>query len=342
MIINNIPFNASLQEILDELKSQLNANGIQLLNTMKPTGNDIMVSCPYHKDGQERKPSAGIRMEDGQFHCFACGETHSLQEVISYCFGWDDMLGIKGWQWLLKNFATVSVENRKSIDIDVTRGQKETVKEYVSEKELSEYRYTHPYMWKRKLTEELVELFDIGYDKKTQCLTFPQRDILGNTLFIARRSVNTKFFNYPEDVDKPVYGLYEYTLICLAVRNCYSKETDILTYYDIDFTKWDSNEVIICESMLDALTCWAYGKYAVALNGLGTDKQFKVLNEMPCRKFILATDNDIRGQNARIRIRKALKNKLVTEYILPQHRKDMNELTKKEFENLKEVFVQNT
>lgn len=316
MIINNIPFNATLQEILNELKSQLNANGIQLLNIMKPTNNDIMIQCPYHSNGQERKPSAGIRIDDGQFHCFACGETHSLQEVISYCFGWNDILGVKGWQWLLKNFATVSIIQRKDIDIDLDRATKTKTETYVSEKELDSYRYTHPYMYKRKLTDEIIELFDIGYDKESECITFPQRDIKGNTLFIARRSVKSKFFNYPEDVDKPIYGLYELSLLT-------------------EFPK----EIIICESMLDALVCWVWGKYATALNGLGSEKQLKVLNTLPCRKFILATDNDKRGLEARVKIRKYLKNKLVTEYILPHNKKDINDLTEDEFNNLKEVFV---
>lgn len=321
MIINGVPFNVSLLDILNELKSQLQLNGINLLSHTKDIGNDIMVSCPYHKDGQERKPSAGIRTDDGQFHCFACGETHTLQEVISHCFGWTDPLGVKGWQWLLKNFATVSVEKRKPITVDLSRTIQRTKEQYILEQELECYRYYHPYMYKRKLTDEIIELFDIGYDKETDCITFPQRDIKGNTLFIARRSVKTKYFNYPEGVEKPLYGIYE-------LNQIYKNNEDNLI-----------DEVIVCESMLDALTCWVYGKYAVAMNGLGTPHQFKMLSSLRCRKLILATDNDVKGLKARKVIRQNVKNKIITEYIFPENKKDINDLSKEEFDNLLEVFV---
>ena len=317
MIINNIPFITTLEEILLELKTQLNINGINLLSITKNTNNDVMVQCPYHNNGQERKPSAGIRKSDGQFHCFACGETHSLQEVISYCFGWNDILGTKGWEWLLKNFATISIEKRKPISLDVSRKVNRNIQEYISEKELDSYRYYHPYMWKRKFTPEVVELFDIGYDSETECITFPVRDITGGTLFIARRSVNTKFFNYPENAEKPLYGIYE-----------------IFSLLDIN-----PSEIIICESMIDAITCFVYGKIAVALNGLGNELQFRQLNSLSCRKFILATDMDESGIKARQRIKSNLKNKIVTEYIWDKNiAKDINDMSKGYFDTLKEVF----
>ena len=316
MIINNLTFETDLMSILGELRSQLSANGIQLLGAMRDTPDNIMVACPYHKDGQERRPSAGIKKSDGVFHCFSCGETHSLQEMISHCFGrYDDMVGAFGWEWLLKNFLTVSVEERKGIELNLSRNTIEKVSSYISEEELDEYRVYHPYMWKRKMTPDVVDIFDIGYDRSTQSITFPVRDVRGRCLFIARRSVNTKFFNYPSGAEKPVYGLYE-----LSQLPTYPKE------------------VIICESMIDAIYFWTVGKYAVALNGLGNELQFRQLKDMPCRKFILCTDSDDAGMKARMRIRKNIRNKLITEYVLPEGRKDANDCTQEELMNLQEIF----
>jgi DNA primase len=328
--INRNPILADDLEVLNELKHQLARHGILRFNEFKVGPRNIQFNCPIHSNGQEKKPSCGIstvQIKDippGTVHCFACGYTASLEEMISHCFGRDDM-GAYGREWLVKNFLTVSIENRKDISLDVSRGSKVEEMSYISEEELDSYRYYHPYMYKRKLTDEVIEKFDIGYDEHFElkdkdgkvkqvlrCLTFPVRDKKGNTLFIARRSVDIKFFHYPEGVIKPVYGLYE--------------------------LPDDAKEIIICESILNALTCYVYGKPAVALNGLGTEYQYEQLKRLPARKFIIALDPDEAGQRATRKLRKALRgSKLVTQYEIPKG-KDLNDLDEKEFENLAEIF----
>ena len=326
MQINDFIFNVEIEDILAELRSQLALNGFEYLEkTPKRSGNSVQIQCPYHSEGKERRRSAGIRRTDGMFHCFACNEVHSLQEVISFCFGkTEDRAGIWGWKWLLRNFAVVQVEERNDIKLDFRRASDKDRGGrnidnnsvcYVSEEELESYRYYHPYMYKRRLTDDIIDIFDIGYDSHTRCLTFPIRDVEGHTLFIARRSVDSKFFNYPKDVVKPLYGIYE-----------------------LRKTGREKEELIVCESMLDALTAWVYGKTAVALNGLGNELQFEQLRKLPCRKVILATDNDAAGRRARKRLKEKLPYKLVTEYVLPDNKKDLNELEKWEFEALEEVF----
>lgn len=322
MEVNNHVILDDTQDILIELRKQLELNGVKRFAKFIDSGNNIQTNCPFHKEGQERKPSFGINKNTGECHCFGCGWSGTLSEMISNCFGKDDF-GDYGNKWLIRNFLSVAVESRPDIDVDFCRRKKITseTKKYISEQELDSYRYTHPYMYKRKLTDEIIDLFDIGYDKSTECITFPNRDINGNCLFIARRSVKTKFFNYPQDVEKPVYGLYECNICAKTIKN------------------WFPDEIIICESMIDALTCWVYGKYAVALNGTGNENQFKTLRNMPNRKFILATDMDEAGLKARERIRQSLGNKLVTEYVWDINiAKDINDMSKEYFESLKEVF----
>lgn len=345
MVINDIQFNCELSDILTELVSQLRANNIQLIAKQRDSGDHIQITCPYHSNGMERKPSAGLRKSDGIFHCFACGEIHTLPEVISHCFGHDeDLMGTWGWTWLLKNFAIVQVEERKDVELDFSRDKKASnnnrvvirSNNYISDEELDKYRYIHPYMKKRGLTDEVIERFDIGFDFDTNCITFPVRDIKGNVLFIARRSVHSKFFNYPSGVEKPLYGLYEY------YKDIHDR-TYIGTWMGQEITsgkyELQSLPVIVCESMLDALSFWTVGKYAVALNGLGNELQFKQLRQLPCREIILATDMDERGLAARERIRKNLNGtKLIAEYFFPKGRKDANDCTKEELIRLEKVY----
>lgn len=328
--VNKNPILADELQVLNELKVQLELNGILRFAEFKVGPRNIQFNCPIHNDGQERKPSCGIstinkeEVPAGTVHCFTCGYTASLEQMISDCFGKDDD-GAFGKEWLIKNFLTISIENRKDIIFDLKRGNNRKTTSYVSEEELDSYRYYHPYMYKRRLTDEVIEQFDVGYDDHFElkdkfgkvksvlrCLTFPVRDINGNTLFIARRSVDIKFFHYPEGVDKPIYGLYELPK--------------------------DANEIIVCESVLNTLTCYTYGKPSVALLGLGTEYQYDQLRKLPCRKIITALDPDGAGYRATERLKKALKgNKLVTSYVLPEG-KDVNDLEKEEFENLEELF----
>ena len=312
--VNGHAIMADANDILLELRKELELNGIKRFQKIVPSGSNLQTNCPFHKDGQEKKPSFGINIDTGECHCFGCGWQGNLPEMISNCFGKDDF-GLFGSKWLVKNFISAAIESRQALDLSFSRSKTIERKKYVEEAELDSYRYTHPYMYKRKLTDEIIELFDIGYDKETECITFPVKDENGNCLFVARRSVKTKFFNYPSGAEKPVYGLYELSQ---------------LTNYP--------DEVIICESMIDCLYFWTIGKYAVALNGLGNDLQFKQLRKMPCRKFILCTDSDEAGMKARKRIRANLKNKIITEYILPKGRKDANDCTVDELKSLQEVF----
>lgn len=331
MIINETTFNVDCMTILKELQQQLQINKISLLQVIQDSSEDVMIACPYHKDGQENRPSMGVRKHDGLAHCFACNTVVTLPQLISHCFGDDSEIGATGWNWLLKNFLTVSVEERKDIELDFSRVRDINVlhhsnsirsgggndDRFVSEEELDSYRWMHPYWAKRKITDErIIELFDLGYDPGSKCITMPVRDIKGNCLFVARRSVNSKWFNYPKSSVKPVFGLYE-----LAQQPKYP------------------NEVLICESMIDAITVWQYGKYAVALNGLGTAYQFKQLRQMPCRKFILATDADGPGMAARANIKRNVPNKLITEYIWDLTiAKDINDMTEEYFNSLKDTL----
>jgi DNA primase len=312
--INEVYYELSLKDIILELKNQLAINGIYLFNQIKELPEDLMVSCPFHKDGQERKASCGIRKSDGWTHCFSCGESCSLEQLISRCFGYADF-GQYGLNWLTKNFLGEIAEKR-DLHIDLDRNIKQITPEYITDIELNKYRYYHPYMFTRKMNERVIEIFDIGFDKATQCITFPVRDENGNCLFIARRSVNIKYFNYPSNVEKPVYGLYE--------LKKYANNPD---------------EIYVCESMINAITLWVYGKYAVALNGTGTKSQIEQLKKINCRKLILALDPDKAGRLGSIKLYKNLKNyKIITFLAGIPEGKDINDLDEEQFKKLYEIF----
>lgn len=338
MQIDNLIIHTPLITILSTLKSELALGGINRFEKMFDSGDDVMVCCPYHKGGQERRPSAGIRKSDGMFHCLACGETHSLPEVISYCFGATDPLSRVGYKWLVNRFVSVEVQERDAIKLDFGRDSRvdfhSAIRDnnsndisdkrnsniinadsvtYIAEEELDKYRYTHPYMYERGLTDDIIDLFDIGYDVDTDSITFPIKDSTGNCLFIARRFVRNKRFDLPKGIEKPLYG--------------------------VEHIQGRVDKVYVTEGLFDCLRLWCNNKYAVAGFGcLFNEMQLKQLRNLPTRKLVLALDNDASGIEGADRIRKSVKNKLITSVIIPNNKKDIGELTDDEIQNLQEVF----
>ena len=308
MDIQNIELQTDIYKILDRLFSELNRRGSSLFSQgYKESGDYLMVQCPYHKFGQEKHPSAEFRKADGFFYCFNCKASHPLPSVIS------DLLDTNGRAWLLENFDGVDTSNREVDKLDLPERKVEE-KVYIDPKELDKYRVRHPYMYQRKMTDEIIDKFDIGYDEETQCITFPIKDEFGNILFIARRSVNTKYFHYPNNVDKPLYGLYEIYREMKAGKNI--------------------DTIYVCESMINALTLWSWGKYAIALNGTGSYKQHEMLKKTPFKELILALDPDPAGRKGTEKIKAALESsKIISELNIPEG-KDVNDLTYDEFTRL--------
>lgn len=341
-----MPILADEIQIITTLKSQVfKESGVQYFSKYRKRGDELQVCCPYHKNGQERRPSATISLTDkrldngrklpaGSFHCFTCGETRTLIEMISHCFGRND-LGSFGRKWLLENFSRASESNRDLLS-DIPNPYKSSLKKdefYIPEEELDSYRVYHDYMFKRGLTNELIDIFDVGYDpnfslenkdgKKynVPSLTFPVRDKNGNVLFIARRSVQGKVFHYPNEAVKPLYGIYE-----------------LFKYWDIGV---DDNgklmildELYIVESIFNAITCWKYKVPAIALLGTGTPGQIKQIERLPVKKYILGHDPDEGGDRGIERFLKHCHKTNIEIMDIPAG-KDINDLSEDEFFSIK-------
>lgn len=306
LILENQIYNTDVYTILTTLREELHSKGINLLNKMKRGQDNIMITCPYHSKGLEKNPSCGVSVKDGIVHCFSCGKVSSLTEMISYCLGFNDN-GEKGRLWLSNKFSNDFITTRE-VSFNIERENEQI--EYVKEEELGRYRFYHPYMFQRKLTEEIINRFDVGFDTNTNSITFPVRDLKGRTLFIARRRVDLKFFHYPSGVQKPLYGIYE--------MNKHSKE------------------VIICESIFNCLTCYVYGKDAIALNGTGTKEQLKALKNLSVRTIYIGLDNDDAGNKGAERLIEALKGRFILKRMIFPIGKDINDLEKEEFYSILE------
>ena len=323
IILGSTPVLASVYQILVVLQRELRLEGSHLLRDIslqKYEGQDIMFTCPYHKNGMENKPSCGITTREvkrgnniipaGTYHCFQCGSHGDITELISYCFGKADG-GLFGKKWILDRFNNYEIENRGGFFRKIKVEADKSEASFVREEELEQYRYIHPYMYKRGLTDELIDIFDIGYDKSFrlreglnpfECITFPVKDEKGNVLFVARRSIKSKLFHYPSSADKPLAYLYE-------AQQLYP----------------DSKTLWIVESLFNSLTLFKWGKPCVALLGTGSMSQMNKLKYLPYRKYIICTDGDEAGRKALYKLYNALSKYKLIERIEMIDGKDVND-----------------
>lgn len=312
LVIKNKCIDAPINVILKTLKSELK-NG-KLKDIGEENNSNIPVTCPVHKDGFERHPSCQVytkrdneKVEYGYCHCFSCGWYGSLNLFVNACF--DESDENFGKQWLLDRFGTNYSENIRYLPKIELNKKVDKSQSYLDESILDKYSYYHPYMWKRKLSKEIVDTFRIGFDKTTNMITFPVWDYNNNLVMMTYRSINDKRFFIDEEKDKPVYLLN-------FIKN------------------WGIKSVYVTESQINALTLWSWGYPAIALIGTGSKEQMQILNKCAIRSYVLCFDGDEAGDKGIKRFQKNIrKDVLVSQKVLPRG-KDVNDLTKEEFDSL--------
>lgn len=311
--IRNYIINENINIILHRL--QQDSKDHMPRQILHEKSNNILITCPYHSNGNEKHPSACVytlatnpNVTQGTLHCFTCGAKKSLIQLTADCLH----ISIENAkEWLIYNFGNIYEDSYEYLP-EISSMKEE--KHYLDESILDQYNQFHPYMYKRKLTDDVIKKFKIGYDNITNSITFPVWDEHDNLVMITKRNVINKIFHLEAGVEKPIYLL-----------NFIKKE--------------HITDVYVVESQIDALNCWSYGCPAIALFGTGNERQYQILNNSGIRHFILCFDGDAAGRDGARKFKQNIKKDImISELHLPEG-KDINDLTRKEFEYLKEVSL---
>ena len=289
------------------------ANNGKLKDIIDKHNGNLLISCPIHKSGCENNPSCTVAistetdLEPGFAHCFTCGYSAPLSQLITDVFNEEDVSF--GEEWIKERFGTTLVSSVEYLP-EIVLEKPKVEKTFLDESVLTQYDYYHPYMWYRKLSKEVVDMFRVGYDKHRDAITFPVYDEKHRLVMVTARSVNTKRFWIPPGIQKPIY------LLDYIIKNNITK-------------------VIVTEGQLDALTAWSYGFPAVATMGCPSDEHIKLLNSCGLRVIITMFDNDAAGENFARRLKKYLRNDIFLLHAkLPEGTKDINDLTKEQFDEV--------
>lgn len=315
LIINNKLINTPILNILKQVKSELTNNK---LKDIVDKHDSIRVTCPHHKMGLENHPSCGVyaggtdndidTITYGSFHCFTCGFKGSLGKFIGECFDMDEKFGN---EWLVERFGnhlvyekTISLTNIKPIAFNETPILNESI--------LDKFQSYHPYMTQRKLSKDVIEKFKIKYDPESQCIIFPVWDENNKLVMLTKRNVNKKHFYINKNIEKPIY---------------------LLNYNLKDKVK----SVYVCESQINTLTLQSWGYNAIGLFGTGTQHQYNILKQSSINHFILCLDPDEAGEHGIKRFILNMNQHSIIDVIQIPKNKDVNDLTKEEFEKLEKI-----
>ncbi len=314
MIINGLEVDVTLHQLLLDLRNSLSQNGIYMLHTIKPVGNNIMVSCPSHKNGQEKKPSCGISLTDtykgdrkipaGTAHCFTCDYTATITEFISLCFGYKDG-GLFGNKWIKANY-NVSTSRTRHVNLNFNV-RTSTKKHYdtIDDNLLEPYRYTVDYMYKRGLTDDVIEQFDIGYDEEQDAITIPVPDLKGDIKWVQRRLIKHKQYIIPQGINKTDFLL---------------GASEVIKQHK------EKEPVFIVESPFNMLTLWSMNYPAICLFGTGGGNQYEMLRKLPIRHYIIALDPDEAGIKGSKKLLKELDTYKILSKLHYTDSRDINEL----------------
>lgn len=269
---------------------------------------DYIIFCPFH--GNHRTPAGEVDKTSGVFFCFSCHHVTDLIELIMHTSGrtyFESVRYIK------------SKETETSLEAEIGK-RLVTKPEYVVFDELmikrlnSQAAQPRPanYYSYRKITNESIAKFQLGYSEKQDMVTIPVHAPDGLPVGFVGRSIEGKDFKNTPGLPKAkvLFNLHR-------VKN--------------------SSHVYVVESSFDAIRLDQCGLPAVATLGANVSNiQIELLQKYFNDIYVIA-DNDEAGGNMKDRILEKLGGRvgIVT---LDSKYKDIGDMEDSEIKNLAVSF----
>lgn len=311
--------------------------GINLI----PTGDGkFKAICPFHDD---KNPSLSIDTGKQLWHCFGCNEGGDIFNYVMKKLGLDFKEALQ----YLSNVLNIKNEvMNSSVDLS-TRVQILNRLTEIYHKNLLESKEAIEYLKARGIgTPEIINTFKLGYSKgaphsKLLELLSKERCTTLEKLGVITKVKDRYYETFKDCVIFPIINEEGHTLEIYAravndtarVKHHYLKGKHEGVFNSKALRVFD--EIIITESIIDALSCYALGfKNVTASFGvLGfTDNHLEMMEECNIRRIIIAYDNDEAGKKASLKLKEKLKQAgfiNVRILSLPEGIKDINEyLTK--------------
>lgn len=306
--IGEVVISADVEDIVSQIQEDTG-----LLRDVNELETDIICTCPIHKGGMEQTPSLGINKESGVVHCFTCGYKGDIVTLVSDCY---DISYSQAYRKLVGHFI---YSGGRVLDIGIDRDT--TQSSYIPYNTIAPYILANAPAWNYLQgrgvdANKLYNKFPVGYDMTTNSVVFYIRDLKNRYIGSKTRSIQGKRFANATGAKKStyLYGAYE------LLQSAWQPEDPV----------W------ICESEIDALTVWSRGGYAVAIGGSHiSNRQLQILKTLGVRRIIDGLDKDEAGRGGWKNICTYIKGISTYNTKYPVNKKDINDLTEEEFNNIK-------
>jgi len=270
---------------------------------------DYIIFCPFHANN--RTPAGEVDKETGTFFCFAC---HHVTDIV------DLVMTQTGRTYFESVRFIKSKESGNSIEADVAKRLVEKP-DYVPYDEVLVKRLNttalespraKSYYFGRKITEESVRKFSLGYSEKRDMVTIPIHSPEGMLVGFVGRSVEGKEFQNTPKLPK--------SKVLFNLHRVKSSKT-----------------VYVVESSFDAIRLDQCGFAAVATLGsnvsnIQTDLLKKYFNDI-----IVIADNDEAGGNMVSKLQERLDSR-VSVIKLEKKYKDIGDMEDESIKELKFDF----
>ncbi len=317
------------RSVIDEIKAKLSiVDVIQGFVSLNKSGKDYAGLCPFHDD---KNPSMRVNDEKGFFHCFSCGAGGDM-------FGFLMKYNNIGFGEALRELATKAGVRLPSYERkSIVRGRESSSTEKffeINSRVSSFYRKTlsaHPvaenYLRSRGITQEISDLFGIGYapDSWDALLRFAKKnkisveDLQSLGLLISSEKSGECYDRFRNRVIFPIHEISG--KVCgfggraisesspKQAKYINSPESAVFDKKNVLFGLFRSKseirrekKAILVEGYMDFIKLYASGiRNVVATLGTAFTKEHATLLRRLCPEVVIVYDGDDAGISSAIR-----------------------------------------
>jgi DNA primase len=290
----------------EQIKRVLTGAGITIESEVD---SDFIIFCSFHSN--TRTPAGEVHKSNGTFFCFSCQKVADLVELVMHVSGrtyFEAVRFIKGKEQ--ENDLEIEINKKLYIKTDYVPYDELIIKR-LNNQMLDSDRAKN-YMLYRKITQDSIIKFALGYSEKQDMVTIPVHSPEGIPVGFVGRSIEGKDFKNTPGLPK-------------------SK-----TLFNLHRVK-TADRVYVVESSFDAIRLDQVGFPAVATLGANVSNSQTELLQKYFNNIIVIADNDEAGGNMKDKIIEKLGSR-VSVIQLNKEYKDIGDMPDEEIQKLNIEF----